>query len=457
MKMRMRASGLTVLAVLAAAFVLPWIAAGCSEEDLPVEKPTDEQVAAFRAAKSVKIKVDDRSKGPAKDKLKFEATAKEILDQVGLQPRTGMEVGGDATLTVKAKGEPKDGKSMVRGTITLKAGSAPPISRSFHGETFKPHLNKYYAKIKAVYFDDEVIFETGSFTPVLLQLLADLYGPELSTNVLRAENKNIRRAGALALGATKDGAVVNSLLRLFHDKEPIVKEAAVAALVMVGEPAVAPLKEALKDRDMIVRRRAAVALIQIGDPGSMETWVDALRDEDPAVKKAAAEALVKAGPAVVDQLIAGLGDKDKYFRRDVAGVLGGIKDPKALAPLMAQWKDIDFNLAKDAANAVAAYGEACIPAVTAAAKDKSAPMRKYAVYTLGVMKHAPSLDLMLSLAKDKDIEVRAAAITALATLGDPRGIAVVKEAVKDKAPLVAHTAEDALAKLPPAPTAAPAK
>jgi len=96
--------------------------------------------------------------------------------------------------------------------------------------------------------------------------------------------------------------------------------------------AVGPLVAALKDENRHVRKEAAWAL-------AVEPPIAALKGKDWSVREEAARALVKVGSPAVGPLIAALEDGNPNVREKAARALGGIKDARAVEPLIAALKD----------------------------------------------------------------------------------------------------------------------
>lgn len=91
----------------------------------------------------------------------------------------------------------------------------------------------------------------------------------------------------------------------------------------IGGPAVESLIPVLKDKHSRVRSEAAVVLGNIKDPRAVEPLIAAIKDTQ--VRWDAARALVKIGGPAVEPLIAALKDKDRLARQGAAAVLFEIK------------------------------------------------------------------------------------------------------------------------------------
>jgi HEAT repeat protein len=100
------------------------------------------------------------------------------------------------------------------------------------------------------------------------------------------------------------------------------------------------LINALKqDPNPRVRMQAAEALGEIRDPKSVDPLIQALRDENWEVRRNAKEALGKMGVPAVEPLIRALKDENKGVRGKAAEALGNIGDPRAVEPLIQTLKE----------------------------------------------------------------------------------------------------------------------
>jgi len=105
----------------------------------------------------------------------------------------------------------------------------------------------------------------------------------------------IRIGAAESLGSIGSSIAVEPLINLFYDKYWNVRDAAVDALVKIGDMATENLIELVKQRDREVLEFAARALGAIGDERAIEPLNDALYDENKQVRRAAAAALERFG------------------------------------------------------------------------------------------------------------------------------------------------------------------
>jgi HEAT repeat protein len=138
-----------------------------------------------------------------------------------------------------------------------------------------------------------------------------------------------RRAADLAPAfAGSGGEVATGLLALLDDKDTAVAEAAAWALGEFGGSAVAAgavarlVETAGAHSDPLVREAAVAALGALGDEGGLAAVLAACRDK-PAIRRRAVLALAAfEGPAVDAALRAALDDKDWQTRQAAEDLLG---------------------------------------------------------------------------------------------------------------------------------------
>jgi bilin biosynthesis protein len=98
---------------------------------------------------------------------------------------------------------------------------------------------------------------------------------------------------------------------------------------------------ALADEDPAVRQEAARELGRLRDSRAIAPLISCLEDRNERVRWAAADSLLEMGEAAVEPLLQALEFEDKYARAEAAGVLGRMKDERAIGPLIDCLKDDD--------------------------------------------------------------------------------------------------------------------
>ncbi len=209
-------------------------------------------------------------------------------------------------------------------------------------------------------------------------------------------------SGFNVASAASDEPDIKTLIEDLNAQDVNVKAASVKALVEAGEPAVEPLIEVLSSKDPEIRENAAITLGKIKDERAIDPLIKLLTDEEWEVESAATSALVEIGEPVVEPLVFILQDKneDVFLRMKVIAVLAGIKDERAIQPMI--------RVLKEEPELQADLG-----------------------YHLGLMGE-PAVEPLIQLLDDDDPEVRVRAAEALGRLGDDRAIGALTDALSDK-------------------------
>ena len=174
--------------------------------------------------------------------------------------------------------------------------------------------------------------------------------------------------------------------------EPSPGEAATQALLAIGEPAVAPLKEALLlHENWRARKNAAWALAHQGE--AVEQLITALYDPIWQVRAQAAYALFQRGGdkhLVIWALVARLKDDAWQVREQAAMALGqkGSSGENFFAPLMEALKE-DNPKVRDAVGSALGFsaGDREVNLLIAARKDPDKRVRAGVKRALDVIKH----------------------------------------------------------------------
>jgi len=246
-----------------------------------------------------------------------------------------------------------------------------------------PGGSELEARYYVIRQDWDKCVELGSAAvPAVIELLED---PDLRT----------RTAAARVLGRIRDGRAMRPLLGALDEVEPELVEAVFSALVSMGAPTIDLLTEALSDGRETIAATAAWALGQIGDPRALEPLVAALRHPMPAVQQAAAHALGSLHLAdAVEPLVSAL--------------VAGCPSEPAIA-------------------ALAAIGEAAVPALIASARHYDSVEATTFIAQALARIGAPAIEPLLSLLAEGNNRPRPlgpllAAADALGRLGDGRAV-----------------------------------
>lgn len=243
-------------------------------------------------------------------------------------------------------------------------------------------------------------------------------------------------------------------------------------LARIGRDAVPSLIRLLGHQAWHVRKRAVKTLGAIGDARAAHAILRvALHDPKPEVVKAAAAALGKLKyrgfvPALLKKLDSPLTKADKKIL--LLGILGVLKDPRALSRIIEIAKSHRFELGRAAVEALGAFGgkkavkalcallkmdegddylyhssvlkalgrigdRRAIPAVMAALrKSDRIQTDEAAIEVLGRMKAKKAVKLIMGHVSSPYADVPHAAAKALGRIGDPAAITTLAKAMKDR-------------------------
>ncbi len=209
-------------------------------------------------------------------------------------------------------------------------------------------------------------------------------------------------SGVSVASAASDGKDIGVLIENLNAQDVDVKADSVKTLVEAGKPAVGPLIQALDSKDPEIRENAAITLGKIKDERAIDPLIKLLTDEEWEVESAANNALVEIGKPAVELLIKILQDKneDVFLQMKVIAVLAGIKDERAIQPMIQALKEkpeLDADLG----------------------------------YNLGLMGE-PAVEPLIQVLEDEDPRVRVRAAEALGRIGDERAIDPLTNALNDK-------------------------
>jgi HEAT repeat protein len=149
-----------------------------------------------------------------------------------------------------------------------------------------------------------------------------------------------------------------------------------------------------------------------------ELAVDNWRSFQPAM-----EALTQFGRAVVPLLVGALQSDDAELREKAAFVLGRIRDPVSVEPLIARLTDQSEGVrSRSLESLLNIGGEKAHGELAKHVKDGSAPRRRGAAIAIGKLAPPDAMKTLLGLLADPEEGVRRAAVESLGRLGDPRAL-----------------------------------
>ncbi len=136
------------------------------------------------------------------------------------------------------------------------------------------------------------------------------------------------------------GPDIEKLMASLASEDGLERVRARKSLVLIGEPAVGYLVNALEDKQEWVRWEAAKTLSQIGSPSATQALIAALEDKMFDVRWLSAEGLIAIGKDALVPLLHALvdGAESAWVREGVHRVLHGIEDreyKEIIAPVIA--------------------------------------------------------------------------------------------------------------------------
>ncbi len=230
--------------------------------------------------------------------------------------------------------------------------------------------------------------------------MADAVAEQIAA--LKDEDWAIREEAATMLGTLRDPRAVKPLVFVLRDSDRAVRDAAIGALLAIGEPAVTTLGACLSDPVLTVQELASSVLATIADA------------------------------RVLTPLIVALTSPDWIVRMHAAKALGRIQDPEAVGPLVPLLQDRVKAVREEASTALAAIGEAALSSLLSALTHVEWLVRLHAVEALGKTRSPEAVAPLLSvLFNDRDRAVREDAVRALGQIGDARAVEFLVTAMKE--------------------------
>jgi HEAT repeat protein len=221
----------------------------------------------------------------------------------------------------------------------------------------------------------------------------------------------VRRAAVQALGQLKDSRAVEALIQRLGDENKWVRQAAVDALVAIGEQAIDPLIQRLGNENLEVCQAAALALEKLGEPlGNL--LVEALQNNEAALQKL----VEKKDSRAVEPIIQRLGNGSSDVRQAAALALGQLINPHAVSPLIQRLEDEELAVRQAAALALGQLEDPrAVTSLIQGLADENSGMRRIAAWSLGQIKNPRAVTPLIQRLGDEDLSVRQAAAKAIST------------------------------------------
>jgi len=156
--------------------------------------------------------------------------------------------------------------------------------------------------------------------------------------LLEDEDHFVRQLAILALSEIGDASCAYSIAKRLQDNYLDNRIAACSTLIKMGNQVVEQLIEVLKDQNPVVREGVVQALEKIRDPRAIQPLIDSLKDTSP---KRIADALRSIELGSFEALIEALKNEDSRIRLGAIMALGQMKNLDALEPLTKAAEDKD--------------------------------------------------------------------------------------------------------------------
>jgi HEAT repeat protein len=223
------------------------------------------------------------------------------------------------------------------------------------------------------------------------------------------------------------------------------------------------LARALRDGSEVIQEAAARVLGRLKSVDAVPSLIRALEQSSKKVRDAARQALVSIGEPAIPHLVDTIQKKrDEEIRRAAAEVLGQIKSPRAVKPIIETLRNVRSALAiyDSLKGALVSINEPAIPVLVEALGDESPIVRQVAMESLaelqgihisewlkGVLAVKLLTEVLLKALKEpeKMEEIRQAATTALLSIGEPAVVSLLE--ALDKTGFA--TMEEILLQFPP--------
>jgi len=147
----------------------------------------------------------------------------------------------------------------------------------------------------------------------------------------------------------------------------------------------------------------------------------------------------------VAEQIAALKDEDWAIREEAAVLLGRLKDPRAVSPLISILRDSDRSVREAAVGALTSIGSPSVAALGSCLTDPDLSVQEAASAVLASIADSSVRDKLLEALRSQNWIVRMHAATALGRIQDPGSISSLVPLLQDKVKAVREEASSTLA------------
>lgn len=179
------------------------------------------------------------------------------------------------------------------------------------------------------------------------------------------------------------------------------------------------------------RYHAAEGLRNLGGTDAAQALTEALNDSERMVANSAMSALIHIGSPAIPFLLEQLNSINFHIRSSVIHILGEIKDPSAIPPLIQAMEDRSGSIRRDIARAIEKFKSVAIPPLLEALNQENATIRLEAVKILGKLDEISILGTLFNLLKDPLENIRLEVVKALGKLADNRAVEPLLKMLRD--------------------------
>jgi HEAT repeat protein len=265
----------------------------------------------------------------------------------------------------------------------------------------------------------ELQYGEGAYIADLTSREISPTGVQNLLDALESPGKEDLRSLALVLGWLKGSTVDRALTRVMGRLD--LRTEIVDALVRHGAATVDLLISQLSAEDLEVRRSAAVALGRIGDSTATPALINTLSDGSLAID--AANALGQIGdPRALDGLLVLLGNDDASVRQAAVSALNSLALTGMSDRIIPLLHDSDSNVRESAVKIAGYFGyrAAADALIDLSSNDPNERVRCAAIEHLPFTEDERVLDVLLRAGKEETPSVRAAAARALGNMDAPQ-------------------------------------
>ena len=309
----------------------------------------------------------------------------------------------------------------------------------------KPELAQVVAEsLTALYDRFDKLYGEGKLIADLSRRGIDAVGTKHLLDELEQASAEKLRGIALVLGWLEGPAVDQALTRLLGHES--ARSDVIEALVRHGSGVTALLVEQLHAEDLEVRRAAAVALGRIGDSAATISLIEVLDEDDSDQTIAVVNALAKIGDQrAFDALLALTGHSDAAVRQAVIGALNSLGSREMPARIIPLLSDPEPNVRESAAKIAGYFGyPECADLLLERCHDPDERVRRAAIEHLPFLQDERVIDTLVHSLQRETPRVRASAASALAHVEGPQVRPLLISALNDDDSWVRYFAARAL-------------